>query len=65
MKIKVEEMSCNHCKEMIEKTFLEETGQKVDVDLSKKIVTIKGDLQKDTALEILDDIGYEGEIVQD
>lgn len=58
--IKVEDMHCEKCVERITKILTEE-GVKFSVSLAEKTVTIDGcDHCLKTALEALDDLGFEG-----
>ena len=58
--IKVEDMHCEKCVERITKILTEE-GLKFSVSLEDKTVTIDGcDHCLKTALEALDDLGFEG-----
>ena len=60
--IKVEDMHCEKCVERITKLLTEE-GLTFEVSLADKTVTIDGcDHCLKTALEALDDLGFEGEI---
>ena len=58
--IKVEDMHCEKCVERITKILTEE-GLKFSISLAEKTVTIDGcDHCLKTALEALDDLGFEG-----
>ena len=58
--IKVEDMHCEKCVERITKILTEE-GLKFSVSLEDKTVTIDGcDHCLKTALEALEDLGFEG-----
>ncbi len=58
--IKVEDMHCEKCVERITK-ILTEKGLKFEVSLADKTVTIDGcDHCLKTALDALDDLGFEG-----
>ncbi len=58
--IKVEDMHCEKCVERITKLLTEE-GLNFSVSLADKTVTIDGcDHCVKTALEALDDLGFEG-----
>lgn len=58
--IKVEDMHCEKCVERITKLLTEE-GLKFEVSLADKTVKIDGcDHCVKTALEALDDLGFEG-----
>lgn len=60
--IKVADMHCHKCVERITKAMTED-GLDFSVDLEKKEVTINGCGQcVKTALETLDDLGFEGVI---
>lgn len=59
-KIKAEDMHCEKCVERITKRMTED-GLDFQVDLENKMVTINGcDHCVKTALEALDDLGFEG-----
>jgi len=61
--IKAEDMHCEKCVERITKA-MDEAGLKFQVNLADKEVAVDGDAQiVDAALEILEDLGFEG-IVQ-
>ena len=58
--IKAEDMHCEKCVERISKA-MSEAKLDVRVNLEKKEVTVEGcDRCVKTALEILDDLGFEG-----
>ena len=58
--IKVADMHCEKCVERITKLLTEE-GLKFEVSLADQMVTIDGcDHCLQTALEALDDLGFEG-----
>lgn len=60
--IKVEGMSCNHCKANVEKTLENIDGiKKAEVNLDEKIASIKykGDLNKEEIKSQIKDAGYE------
>lgn len=58
--IKVADMHCEKCVERITKILTEE-GLKFSISLAEKTVTIDGcDHCLKTALEALDDLGFEG-----
>ena len=60
--IKVADMHCEKCVERITKLLTEE-GLKFEVNLANQTVTIDGcDHCVKTALEALDDLGFEGVI---
>lgn len=61
--IKAEDMHCEKCVERITNA-MNEAGLTFQVDLAEKEVKVDGNQANvDTALEILDDLGFEG-IVQ-
>ncbi|MGL4523709.1 MAG: cation transporter [Bacilli bacterium] len=60
--LKVEGMSCNHCKTSVETALLETTGvTAVEVDLGKKEVTIShsDDLTVAKLAEVIEEQGYD------
>lgn len=58
--IKAEDMHCEKCVERIKKAMAEE-GLDVTVSLENKSVTVDGcDKCVEKALEVLDDLGFEG-----
>lgn len=60
--IKVEGMSCNHCKMAVEKALNELEVDKVDVDLESKKVTVTfdpGKTSEDAVKKAISDAGYE------
>lgn len=60
--IKAEDMHCEKCAERIMKA-MSEAKLDVQVNLENKEVTVKGcDQCVKTALEVLDDLGFEGVI---
>ena len=62
--IKVEDMHCEKCVERITK-LLSEEGLKFQVNLGEQTVVIDGcEHCVKTALEALDDLGFEGKIIQ-
>lgn len=61
--IKAEDMHCEKCVERISKA-MKEAGLDFKVDLEKKEVAIDGcDQCVKSAIDILDDLGFEGVIV--
>lgn len=61
--IKVEDMHCEKCVERITKIMTEE-GLDFSVSLTDKTVTINGcEHCVKTAMEVLDDLGFEGELL--
>ena len=56
----VPDMSCNHCKMRIEKA-MNESGKvkELQVDLSKKRVTLESDLSEPDLVKLFDQAGYD------
>ena len=62
--IKAEDMHCEKCVERITKS-MDAAGLKFQVNLENKEVAVDGDAKAiDAALEILDDLGFEGIVQQ-
>jgi copper chaperone len=62
--IKSEDISCNHCKMSIEKEFSQ--NKKVSsavVDVANKSLTIETELSSEEVLDILSEIGFEGNLI--
>lgn len=60
MKVKVEGMSCNHCKMRVEKALKSVEGiEDAVVDLDDKSVEIKGNVGLDKIKEVIEDTGYD------
>lgn len=60
--VKVEGMSCNHCKASVEKTLQNIDGiKKAEVDLDQKLANIKykGELDKDLIKKQIEEAGYQ------
>jgi copper chaperone CopZ len=58
--IKIDGMTCNHCKMRVEKALKTLGFEDVKVDLDKGIATIEGLLIEDKAIvEAIDEAGYE------
>jgi copper chaperone len=60
LKLKVEGMSCGHCKMAVEKAVGGVDGVTgVAVDLGSKQVTISGRFDKDSVVKAIEDAGYD------
>lgn len=58
--LKVEGMSCNHCKAAVEKALKDVAGvEAAQVDLAKKEVVVTGAAPKEALVEAIEDAGYE------
>jgi len=58
--MKVEGMSCNHCKMAVEKALREISGvDKVQVDIDKKEVVVTGSAARDQLAQAIKGAGYE------
>lgn len=60
MKLKVKDMSCNHCVMKIQKSLLVK-GVKAEIDLSNHIVDVKLEKDVDKAIEAIKEAGYTAE----
>ena len=59
IKIKVNGMSCAHCKDRVEKGLAQLSGVKaVRVDLKAGTAEVEGDVTEDTLRTAIDDLGY-------
>ncbi len=59
LKLKIENMTCNHCISMITKAIVQwQADAKVEVDLAKQFVKIDSKLSEDEILHALDEAGY-------
>lgn len=60
MKIKVNGMSCGHCKDRVEKGLSKLDGvTAVRVDLPSGTVTVEGDVSEELLRNTLDELGYD------
>lgn len=60
MKIKVNGMSCDHCKDRVEKGLSRLDGvTAVRVDLPSGTVTVEGDVSEELLRNTLDELGYD------
>lgn len=60
MKIKVNGMSCDHCKDRVEKGLAGLDGvTAVRVDLPSGTVTVEGDVSEELLRNTLDELGYD------
>ncbi len=60
MKVKVEGMSCNHCKMRVEKALKSVEGiEDAVVNLEDKSVEIKGNVGIEKVKEVIEDTGYD------
>ena len=60
IKLKVPNITCEHCKMRIEKALKTlDSVQSISVDIIKKTVEVTGDVDSDKVKTILLDIGYE------
>lgn len=60
MRIRVNGMSCAHCKDRVEKGLVGLDGvTAVRVDLAAGIVIVEGNISEDSLRTALDDLGYE------
>ena len=65
--LKVEDMTCNHCKEAITRHLLKQDEiKKVEVDLKTKLVTIFSDQKLDAQklIGLLQNIGYHPQAIE-
>ncbi|MEN6389867.1 MAG: cation transporter [Syntrophomonas sp.] len=57
--LKVEGMSCNHCKMAVEKALKKVAGvEKAEVDLEKKQAVVGGSADRAELVKAVDDAGY-------
>jgi copper chaperone CopZ len=60
MKVKIEGMSCNHCKMRVEKALKQVQGvDEVQVDLEGKTAEIKGNPDLEAVKAAVEDTGYD------
>lgn len=58
--LKVEGMSCNHCRMAVEKALKEINGvENVQVDLDKKEVVVTGSANRDQLAKTIKEAGYD------
>ncbi len=63
MKIKIEGMSCHHCKMAVEKTLAKINGvQAFTVDLEKGEALITGNPNPQMIIDAIDKLGYRAEL---
>lgn len=57
--LKIEGMSCNHCKMAVEKALQKVAGvAKAEVDLNKKEAVVEGSVDRAELVKAVDDAGF-------
>ena len=63
IKIKIPDMSCSHCEKRIRDAFDGIGATVKSLDLETKLVLAETELEPSKILEIIDDAGYDAEIL--
>ena len=64
IKIKIPDMSCSHCEKRIRDAFANaEEATVKSLDLETKLVLVESELDSSKILEIIDEAGYDAEIL--
>ncbi len=58
IELKVKGMSCAHCQASVKKELEANKATNVNVDLEKALVTFEGELTKEKAKELIQDLGF-------
>lgn len=65
MKIKIEGMSCQHCKMAVEKALSKVPGVKsFSVDLDKGEAQVSGNPEKQSVIDAINKIGYRATLIE-
>ncbi len=65
MKIKINGMSCNHCKMAVEKALAKINGvQSLTVDLAKGEADITGNPDQKTVIDAINKLGYQAALAE-
>ncbi|MDA8228611.1 MAG: heavy metal-associated domain-containing protein [Desulfitobacterium hafniense] len=60
MVLKIEGMTCGHCKSSVEKALLKVPGvTRAEVDLGRKQAVVIGNVDRSELVKAVDDAGYE------
>ena len=58
--IVVNGMTCNHCRNNVEKAILKVEGvERVEIDLSSEQVIVYGEVDKETVIQAVESIGFD------
>ncbi len=64
-KFNVPDVSCEHCKNRIESALLATEGvSNAEVHINAKTVTVEAELKPKQLIDIIDDAGYDAELVE-
>ncbi len=63
IKIKIPDMSCSHCEKRIRDAFANAEATVKSLDLETKLVLVESELDSSKILEIIDEAGYDAEIL--
>lgn len=63
IKVKVPAMMCAHCEKRIRNAFENESVEVKELNLETKEITIETELTANAIVKILDDAGYDAEII--
>ena len=63
IKIKIPDMSCSHCENRIRDAFANAEATVKSLDLETKLVLVESELDSSKILEIIDEAGYDAEIL--
>lgn len=63
LKLKIPDMSCSHCEKRIRDAVANAESSVKSLDLESKLVIIETELEKSKILEIIDEAGYDAEIL--
>ena len=62
----VPDMSCEHCRNRISQALVDAPGVTYfDVDLEGKKVEVEGDIMEAKVVELLDDVGFDAEKIEE
>ena len=63
IKIKIPDMSCSYCEKRIRDAFANAEATVKSLDLETKLVLVESELDSSKILEIIDEAGYDAEIL--
>lgn len=64
-KFNVPDVSCEHCKNRIESTLLaQDSVSSAEVGIEEKTVTVESDLPSDKLIALIDEAGYDAELIK-
>lgn len=64
-KFNVPDVSCEHCKNRIESTLLaQDSVSSAEVEIEEKTVSVESDLPSDKLIALIDEAGYDAELIK-